>query len=116
MFFSVSIFADSISGTSYVDYPFSVKFSGEQIVFTEERDGGGITISRKGRFIVECEYSISFMYITFEDSENKKLVMIRNDNICALFDEMKLVFLDSLPVLISVKDICRRQLLGQLLF
>ncbi|QQO10757.1 NADase-type glycan-binding domain-containing protein [Breznakiella homolactica] len=90
---TISIFADGVSGILYVDYPFSVKFSGDEIVFTEVKDGGDTAISRKGRFVITYEYSIPFLNINYDDGENIKQLMIKNDNICALLDEAKLIFL-----------------------
>jgi hypothetical protein len=88
----VSIFADGGFDLSYRSYPFSLKFSGDQIIFNEDRDGGETTLTRKGLFDVQYEDSIPFIHISFEDGENKKLLMLRDENICALFDEKEVFF------------------------
>jgi hypothetical protein len=86
------VFADDITNRTYVDNPFYVQFLGDQVIFNEEKNGGDITISQKGRFVVKYGYSIPFLHINYDNGEYKKLLMIRNDNICALLDDKRLVF------------------------
>jgi hypothetical protein len=95
LFFCVcfaSIFADEESVMSYVSYPFAVHFSGNQIEFIEDRDGGDAQIRRKGEFVVKYEDAIPFIHITFEDGETQKLLVLRDENICMLLDEREVTF------------------------
>ncbi len=95
VFFCICLFPVSADGEpviSYLSYPFAVKFSGNQIEFTEDRDGGDTTITRKGQFVVKYEDAVPFLHVAFEDGENQKLLMLRNESVCILLDEQGIYF------------------------
>jgi len=92
-YINILTFTDEGDYKSYVDNPFSVKFSEKEIIFTEDRNGGEITILSKGKYTVDYEYSIPFLNIHFEDGKKKKFLILRDDTICALFDNKEIIFL-----------------------
>jgi hypothetical protein len=92
-YINIIIFADSDAYSSYVDYPFSVRFSDKEILFHEDKNAGEAIFSRAGQYTVNYEYSVPFLTIDYDDGENKKLLMLRDDTICALFNNNELVFL-----------------------
>ena len=96
LFFCVSslvIFAEEVTNKTYVDYPFSVQFLENKIIFKEEKDDGNTTIAREGQFVIEYECTIPFLHINYDDGKYEKLLVIKNDNVCALLSDKKLIFL-----------------------
>jgi hypothetical protein len=78
---------------SYSDYPCFVLFSNEKIISKKENKNQNVVTQNSGNFLIKSEYGIPFIYINDDVGSNRKLLIIKNDDICALFNYEKLTFL-----------------------
>jgi hypothetical protein len=85
------VFPQDAVNKSYADLFEFVEFSGDKIIFKEEKNQE-ISILKTGYISMEPEYNIPFINVNYDSGDHDKLLLIRNDDICALLDDKNLVF------------------------
>jgi hypothetical protein len=84
--------AQSRTNISYASYPDFFELDDDKIVFRRENRDQSITILNTGKYLIKTEDKIPFLYIDYDNGDNDRLLILKNEDICALFDKNDLIF------------------------
>jgi hypothetical protein len=78
---------------SFSDFPRRfVDFNIDRIQFTEKNEYQKILSLKDGRFLLKNEYGVPFIEIDYDNKDKEKLLILKNDDICSLFNRTGLIF------------------------